>query len=166
MLAAGAAGGADGWVMGGGVGAGVEGCAELAAAAGADCGELDALAEAGEGGGGGAGTVKLTVALVEGRASSATRRWCCPDARPWKVSCAEPRRVRVPSSTYLKARGPAALALVTATLTVRFWAVWAPRRGEMIRKSGAGGGGAGVALVVVALATAAPVVFACDSDAV
>jgi hypothetical protein len=83
MLAAGAGGGADGWVMGAGAGAEVEGCAELDAAAGAGCAELDAVGEAVAGcGGAGAGTVKLTVALVEGRTSSATRRWCCPGARP------------------------------------------------------------------------------------
>jgi carbon monoxide dehydrogenase subunit G len=74
--------------------------------------------------------------------------------------------MRLPSSTYLKARDPAALAPVTDTLTVRFWAVRAPRRGVTIRKSGAGGGGAGAALVVVALTAATPVVFAPDADAV
>jgi hypothetical protein len=74
--------------------------------------------------------------------------------------------MRLPSSTYLNARDPAALAPVTDTLTVRFWAVRAPRRGVMIRKSGAGGGSAGAALVVVELAAATPAVFAPEADAV
>lgn len=86
MLGGGAAGGADGWVMvgadGAGAGAGAAGWAEPEVLAGAGWAELETLAGAGEGCGGGAGTVKLTVALVEGRPSSATRTWCCPGARP------------------------------------------------------------------------------------
>ena len=56
---------------GGGVGVGV-----------VDAGALEVVVGAVVGGGAGAGTLKVTLALTDGREMSATKRWWSPGAKP------------------------------------------------------------------------------------
>lgn len=111
----------------------------------------------GGGGGGGAGIVKATAALTEGREASSTNTWCRPGATSVKVHRLGPEWVNLPSRTYLNLCEPIAAAPVSETRTTTVGITRAPRRGERIRRCAGGGGGAGVVVVlrVVASATSA-----------
>jgi hypothetical protein len=110
--------------------------------AGAGCGAAEVMGgtEGVAGGAGGARTVKAVVAFTAGCETRATNRRWCPATTSVNVNRVAPRRVSLPSRTYLNARGPVAAAPVTDTCTATVWSSCARGPGDRIRRCATGGG--------------------------